>query len=237
MDCKTAQSLVIPYINKQLSDEDMEAFLKHIQSCKECYEELEIYYTVHFALQKLDAMEIYVGNTDTGNIKFWRSRQLDNKWRWIPYDFDWAFNREDGSQSLNLTTGYRRDFFTKYFNPEGHGAGKGFSTTLSRALLKNDSFRALFLQKCALMLDIFAPDKMIARIDELAANIKTEMEYDTAKWGVIRFVTWETRVEGLRDSAKNAPEYFLYYAQQYFNLSDAEMVEIFGRRSSLTEVR
>lgn len=183
------------------------------------------------------AMEIYVGNTDTGNIKFWRSRQLDNKWRWIPYDFDWAFNREDGSQSLNLTTGYRRDFFTKYFNPEGHGAGKGFSTTLSRALLKNDSFRALFLQKCALMLDIFAPDKMIARIDELAANIKTEMEYDTAKWGVIRFVTWETRVEGLRDSAKNAPEYFLYYAQQYFNLSDAEMAEIFGRRSSLTEVR
>ena len=183
------------------------------------------------------AMEIYVGNTDTGNIKFWRSRQLDNKWRWIPYDFDWAFNREDGSQSLNLTTGYRRDFFTKYFNPEGHGAGKGFSTTLSRALLKNDSFRALFLQKCALMMDIFAPDKMIARIDELAANIKTEMEYDTAKWGVIRFVTWETRVEGLRDSAKNAPEYFLYYAQQYFNLSDAEMAEIFGRRSSLTEVR
>ena len=182
------------------------------------------------------AMEIYVGNTDTGNIKFWRSSQLDNKWRWIPYDFDWAFNREDGSQPLGSTTGYRRDFFTKYFHPEGHGAGKGFSTTLSRALLQNSSFRALFLEKCALMLEIFAPDKMIARIDELAANIKTEMEYDTAKWGIIRFVTWETRVEGLRDSARNAPEYFLYYAQQYFNLSDAEMVEIFGRRSSLTGV-
>ena len=86
------------------------------------------------------------------------------------------------------------------------------------------------------MLEIFAPEKMIARIDELAANIKTEMEYDTAKWGIIRFVTWETRVEGLRDSARNAPEYFLYYAQQYFSLSDAEMVEIFGRRSSLTGV-
>ena len=108
---------------------------------------------------------------------------------------------------------------------------------LCLGVLQNSSFRALFLEKCALMLEIFAPDKMIARIDELAANIKTEMEYDTAKWGVIRFVTWETRVEGLRDSAKNAPEYFLYYAQQYFNLSDAEMAEIFGRRSSLTEVR
>lgn len=182
------------------------------------------------------AMEIYVGNTDTGNIKFWRSEQLDNKWRWIPYDFDWAFNREDGSTSIAYTTGYRRDFFTKYLHPDGHGAGKGFSTVLVRALLQNSSFRALFLEKCALMLQIFDTDTMIARIDELSANIKEEMAYDTAKWGVIRFVTWETRVEGLRESAKNAPEYFLYYAQQYFGLSDAEMTEIFGRRSSLTGV-
>ena len=107
---------------------------------------------------------------------------------------------------------------------------------LVRALLQNSSFRALFLEKCALMLQIFDTDTMIARIDELSANIKEEMAYDTAKWGVIRFVTWETRVEGLRESAKNAPEYFLYYAQQYFGLSDAEMTEIFGRRSSLTGV-
>lgn len=182
------------------------------------------------------AMEIYVGNTDSGNIKFWRSKQLDNKWRWIPYDFDWAFNKEDGSQAITSTTGYRRDFFSKYFNPEGHGASKGFSTKLSRALLKNSSFRAMFLQKCALMMDVFEPTKMIARIDELAANIAAEMQYDTQKWGIIRYTTWETRVQGLRDSAQNAPEYFLYYAQKYFSLSDAEMVEIFGRRSSLTGV-
>ena len=54
MDCKTAQSLVIPYINDQLSDEKTEDFLEHIENCKECYEELEIHFTVHYALQKLD---------------------------------------------------------------------------------------------------------------------------------------------------------------------------------------
>ena len=54
MDCKTAQSLVIPYINDQLSDEETEDFLEHIENCKECYEELEIHFTVHYALQKLD---------------------------------------------------------------------------------------------------------------------------------------------------------------------------------------
>lgn len=54
MDCKTAQSLVIPYINDQLSDEETEDFLEHIENCKECYEELEIHFAVHYALQKLD---------------------------------------------------------------------------------------------------------------------------------------------------------------------------------------
>ena len=54
MDCKMAQSLVIPYINDQLDDETLEGFLNHIKGCKECYEELEIYFTIQYALQKLD---------------------------------------------------------------------------------------------------------------------------------------------------------------------------------------
>lgn len=54
MDCKTAQSLIIPYINHQLNDDQTEEFLKHIFECRECFEELEIFYTVHVALQKLD---------------------------------------------------------------------------------------------------------------------------------------------------------------------------------------
>jgi predicted anti-sigma-YlaC factor YlaD len=54
MDCKKAQSLVTLYIGKKLDDKETEEFLNHIDHCKECHEELEIYFTVHFALQKLD---------------------------------------------------------------------------------------------------------------------------------------------------------------------------------------
>lgn len=182
------------------------------------------------------AMEIFVGNTDTGNIKFWRSKQLDNKWRWIPYDFDWALNYDDGTKDIAYTTGWRRNFFAKYFHETGHGANKGFSTVLSRALLKNSSFRAMFLQKCALMVEAFDTDGMIARIDELAGNISAEMVFDCQRWKEIRYTTWETRIERLRESARQVPEYFLYYVKDYFSLSDSEMVEIFGRKSSLTGV-
>lgn len=179
------------------------------------------------------ALEIYVGNTDTGNIKYWRSKQLDNKWRWIPYDFDWALNYDDGTKDVEYTTGWRRDFFTKYFHEKGHGANKGFSTVLSRALLQNDSFRALFLQKCAFMYRAFETEGMIARIDELEANISAEMEFDCARWKDIRYTTWQTRVNRLRESAKNVPEYFLKYVQQYFRLSDSDMNSLFGRKSSV----
>ena len=42
MTCREAQKLVMPYINKEISDEDLAEFLKHIDSCEECREELEI---------------------------------------------------------------------------------------------------------------------------------------------------------------------------------------------------
>ncbi len=57
MDCKKAQSLVTAYIMRKLNDKDLEDFLEHVDSCEECYEELEIYYTVHYTIARLDEDE------------------------------------------------------------------------------------------------------------------------------------------------------------------------------------
>ncbi len=54
MDCREAQSLVTAYIKRQLDEKKTEEFIGHITHCEECYEELEIYFTIHFALKKLD---------------------------------------------------------------------------------------------------------------------------------------------------------------------------------------
>ena len=64
MTCKEAENLVIPYIRHELDDDvRMEEFLDHIDSCENCREELEIYYTVEAGIRQLDS--------DTGiyNIK------------------------------------------------------------------------------------------------------------------------------------------------------------------------
>ena len=54
MDCRTAESLVNAYINRTLSVEQLEEFIKHVRSCPSCYEELETSYIVHFAIRHLD---------------------------------------------------------------------------------------------------------------------------------------------------------------------------------------
>ena len=53
----------MPYINGSLTDEELEAFLKHIDNCAECREELEIYFTVDVGIRQLDE------GTGTYNIK------------------------------------------------------------------------------------------------------------------------------------------------------------------------
>ena len=54
MTCKEAEQMVMPYINKELTDKELSAFLSHIHTCQDCYEELEIYYTIYTGLAQLE---------------------------------------------------------------------------------------------------------------------------------------------------------------------------------------
>lgn len=55
ISCKEAEKMVMPYIEYQLGERDLEAFLTHVKSCPACREELEIYYTVAVGLKQLDS--------------------------------------------------------------------------------------------------------------------------------------------------------------------------------------
>jgi len=181
------------------------------------------------------AAEIIVGNTDSANVKYWRSAEYDNKWRWILYDFCWAMNRNDDRPDSS-SSGYRRDFFSRYLDPEGHGQGKAASTVLIRALLENSTFRQMFLEKVALMInDVFTPEKINAMVDRLQGNIMEEMKYDVDLWDDITYSSWQQHCDNIRAYANHYQEYALKYVQNYFSLSDSEMNNIFGRKTSLTD--
>lgn len=64
MECMEARRMVTPYVDRTLTDEEMELFLDHIEHCSECMEELDIYYTLYKAMDILDS-----GNHQEYNFK------------------------------------------------------------------------------------------------------------------------------------------------------------------------
>lgn len=54
MDCREAESLIVPFIKSELNMEKAKAFFEHIDGCKDCREELEVYYILLIGLQQLD---------------------------------------------------------------------------------------------------------------------------------------------------------------------------------------
>ena len=55
LTCKEAEKMVMPYIDEELGEKELDAFLEHIKDCSLCREELEIYYTVAVGLRQLDS--------------------------------------------------------------------------------------------------------------------------------------------------------------------------------------
>lgn len=54
MKCVKTQSMITPFINDKLNIKDMDEFLDHVNSCKDCREELEFYYVLLTAMKQLE---------------------------------------------------------------------------------------------------------------------------------------------------------------------------------------
>jgi hypothetical protein len=52
--CSMAQNMITPYINDRLSMQETERFIRHVETCSECKEELWVYYTIMTGMKKLD---------------------------------------------------------------------------------------------------------------------------------------------------------------------------------------
>lgn len=70
MTCGEFQSLILPFINGKLGIRKKEEFIEHILSCKECKEELEIYYIIINCVKELDDDEKFTDDYDKSYREF-----------------------------------------------------------------------------------------------------------------------------------------------------------------------
>lgn len=57
MTCLEAQSKIMAFIDNKLPDDELKEFIKHVKTCENCAEELEIYYTLIVGMKQLDNQE------------------------------------------------------------------------------------------------------------------------------------------------------------------------------------
>jgi len=158
-------------------------------------------------------IQCYFGNTDSGNIEYWRD-QNDGKWRWILYDMDWAlFNTWN---NINLI-----------FNPDGMGADLWIDTTLHVNLMKNDHFKEEFIKRYALYTSTyFNPERLLPIYDAMIAEIESEMPRQVERWPH-DWGPWEDHVAIVRQIIIEKPEIEKKHLQFFFSLSNEEMQELF----------
>ncbi len=153
--------------------------------------------------------EMIMGNPDNGNIKFFTTK--GGKWNWILYDVDHAYR----SVSYNAVVAH--------LNPAGTGSQDLFSTAVINGLLQNKEFRDAFLTRAAWQLKtIWAPENVLARINEVAGLIGEEMKRDCQRWG-LSYTNWQNMVDEMRYVARYRNGYMISHLQSYFGLSDRQM--------------
>jgi len=163
-------------------------------------------------------VESYYGNTDQGNIRYWKSK--NGKWRFMLYDLDWSL--WNTSLSMNYTV----------LNTKSPAVTNLYSVyDIARRLYKNSEFRDLYLSTLAYHLEnTFNPKRMNLIVDELADEIREEIPYHIKRWPGMHSNTdnWEKNVKNFKNKLTNRYNYVVKNIKSQFNLTKKEYDKYFG---------
>ena len=221
------------------SNKEYQAFIKKVKTLSPGKSEEDLQYI----LDRIDvdnyfdymALEMFFGNSDPGNIRFYKLKQDGAKWKWIFYDadyglFDSAFNSP-----------------YSYLKEKGAGEQK-IDNTLIRKLLENDGMRQKFLTRLGEIFQVYTTEFMTAELNFMADMLEPEMILHFTRWaeetdkaitfdnpttpeGALRY--WHSRLDRTRNVLKKRPTYFYEMVQEKFELTDDQMQAYFGVKPEL----
>lgn len=164
------------------------------------------------------AAEIFANNRDWpgNNRKIWRGKDPKTAWKWFMFDTDMAF---DNTQSK--LTGNIFEFVTA--ENSGWPNNPEFTQHL-RMLLKNENFKAAFINQIATILCMnFSAERVVARMEKLKSDIAAEVERDQKRWA--KNVATMTEHDGrIKTFATTRQDVVRKEMQEHFALG--EMVDV-----------
>ncbi len=164
---------------------------------------------------------MFYANSDWpwNNVKCWRPRTAQGKWRWLLYDLDYGFHGGHLGPNANLFREIRNQ--------------KNGTTLLFFKLLENEEHRRLFANQFADRLNsVFEPSRVIEVINRFKAGIEPEMPKHIARWkgsfvgpwwlgkSIDSMEEWYSHIQVLIDFAQRRPDYVRQHIMDEFRLWD-----------------
>lgn len=161
------------------------------------------------------ALEIFVGNGDTANVKRYMNPNADGKWRYVLFDLDWAFYTDT-------------DSIARWLAPGGMGTNKGTDNALFIALMKNATFRDRFLTYMGeMMATDWSTEVVLAKFQARYVQLQSEMPRQMQQWGQSQ-KNYAAHLERLYAYCQTRPTKLLYYFQDALDLTNEQMQHYFG---------
>ncbi|MCF8356652.1 MAG: CotH kinase family protein [Melioribacteraceae bacterium] len=167
--------------------------------------------------------EIFIDNQDWpgNNIKYWREKSGEGKWRWVLYDTDFGFG---------IFNPYAYENNTLEFALEPNGPewpNPPWSTFLLRSLMNNDEFKTDFINRFSdLTNSIFKKEKIIAKIDSFKNVFLPEIERHISRWNGFNLSGWNNNIERMRDFAEQRPVKIRRHFINYFDLNGTAFIQL-----------
>jgi hypothetical protein len=160
------------------------------------------------------AAEVYYNSQDwpANNVKYWRERSAEGKWRWILFDVDFGFNLyETNGQAENHLSYLLTGIETR------PGSNPPWSTLLPRKLVQNPKIRIRFINLIADLLNTnFESTRVAATINEMAGHIATEAVRHRKRWGITER-TASDHLKRMVSFAQERPGYLRGFVRDWFN--------------------
>jgi len=152
----------------------------------------------------------YYGDSDDANIRCFASAEGDNKWRWMFYDLDWGFVKQDHVFTTNVKNASKHPLIW-YITHSKRG-------------------KEAFLKRAAYLMGTILNEEYITKeIDWWKKTLEPEIEAERARWGGT-VNGWNSSINVLYNYVKDGKreKNFLADLKKYFGLSDSEMKSYFG---------
>jgi hypothetical protein len=158
--------------------------------------------------------QIHIQNIDSrGNIRFWKSKNYDNKWRWIFYDSD--LSSAKSQVGFNYLAKRLSSTQTNWYNPT-------WATVLLRNLISHKRVKHFFINEYCLLLGTkLHADTLQNRVADFAENIRAEIPEHVKRRNRIygeSVKSWESTVNSFRIYFKLRNETAITHLKECFAL-------------------